>query len=273
MLTLGSAAELNLKHTLTCGQCFRWTQEQEGHFYGVADGRAAHTWTENGKVLLESSEEDFAFWNHYFNLELNYGKIVNGFHTDIILQKCAQHGYGIRILCQDVWETTISFICSANNNIPRIEKILQTLCALFGEKIEWQGRVFHAFPTPQKLAELQPQQLAPLRAGYRDKYILGTAKMVASGEINFEQMQSLSTPLLRKELCRLPGVGPKVADCIMLFGMGRYEVFPKDVWTKRILQEVYQVESGREDSFINEQFGKYAGIAQQYLYYYFREIS
>lgn len=273
MLTLGSTAELNLLHTLTCGQCFRWKQEQDGHFYGIADGKTAHIWTENGKVLIESSEENAEFWRRYFGLELDYDKVIADFQSDEVLQKSVRRGRGIRILRQNVWETTISFICSANNNIPRIEKMLHILCALFGEKIEWQGRAYDVFPTPQRLAELSLEQLAPLRAGYRDKYILDTAKMIAGGELDLETIQTLSTQKLRRELCRLPGVGPKVADCIMLFGMGRYEVFPKDVWTKRILQEVYRVERGGEDAFIRNNFGRYAGIAQQYLYYYFREIS
>lgn len=273
MLTLGSAEELNLKRTLECGQCFRWKQGQDGRFYGVVDRMAVCAWEENGKVFLESSEEDAAFWNRYFGLELDYSKVLKHFHKDRILQKCIGHGYGIRILRQNVWETIISFICSANNNIPRIEKILQTLCMCFGEKFEWQGCNYYTFPTPQRLAELELKQFAPLRAGYRDKYILGTAKMIADGKLDLEGIQSLSTPQLRKELCKLPGVGPKVADCIMLFSMSRYEVFPKDIWTKRILHEAYEVDNGQEDLFVSSHFGIYAGIAQQYLYYYFREIS
>lgn len=272
MLNLGSSAELNLHRTLNCGQCFRWQQESEEHFYGVACGKAAHVWTEQSEVLLESSDEDSVFWRRYFGLELDYQTVIRNFRADAILQKCIAKGYGIRILRQDVWETIISFICSANNNIPRIEKILQTLCTLYGEKIEWQGYDLYTFPSPQILAKLTLNDLSPLRAGYRDKYILGAARMIADNEIDFLQMQTLATSQLRKELCRIPGVGPKVADCIMLFGMGRYDVFPKDVWTKRILQEIYQIENGREDRFVTETFGQYAGIAQQYLYYYFREF-
>lgn len=272
MICLGKSVELNLQRTLNCGQCFCWRQEGEGHFYGMVCGRAAHIWVEDDEVLLESSEENSDFWNQYFGLELNYKKIIKSFRADAILQKCISSGYGIRILRQDAWEATISFICSANNNIPRIEKILHTLCMLYGDQVEWQRRTFYTFPSPKKLAGLNLNDLAPLRAGYRDKYILGAARMIADDEINFEEMKTLATSQLRQELCRIPGVGPKVADCIMLFGMGRYEVFPKDVWTKRILQEIYQVEHGHEERFVTEAFGQYAGIAQQYLYYYFRKF-
>lgn len=273
MLNLGSAKELDLQHTLQCGQCFRWRQGEDGCFYGVAGGRAARAWSDGGEVFLEASEESPEFWRRYFGLAADYAKIAGELRRDVILKKCIEHGYGIRILYQDMWETIISFICSANNNIPRIEKIIDKLCTLFGERIEWNGKEYFSFPTAKRLAELECEDLAPLRAGYRDKYIIDTARAVASGEADLESMRELPTAALRKELCRLSGVGPKVADCIMLFGMGRYEVFPKDVWTKRILQETYKVENGREDEFVRERFGRYAGIAQQYLYYYFRETS
>ena len=271
MLTLSSSAELHLKNTLFCGQCFRWREEEDGSFFGVADGRAARLWERDGMVYLESDREDDEFWPRYFGLELDYRSVVQRFRQDRILKKCLEYGAGIRVLLQPPWETTLSFILSANNNIPRIRRMIETLCVSAGDKKTFRGREYFTFPSAQRLAGLKTEDLALVKAGYRDKYVIGTAKMVAGGQVDFDAVAEMDTRSARRELCRLPGVGPKVADCILLFGFARYEVFPKDVWTKRILQEAYHMEDGAEDRLIARRFGQYAGIAQQYLYYYFRE--
>ena len=198
---------------------------------------------------------------------------------DETLKKCIDFGGGIRILHQDIWETIISFIISANNNIPRIKKILETMCREFGDKIDFKYNSklgipegeYYSFPEPERLNSLSIEDLACLRAGYRDKYIMDAAEKVSSGEVNLKDIPEMPTELAKKELLKIKGVGGKVADCILLFSMGRYELFPKDVWIKRILNQVYGVEEKETDSFVTEKYGNYAGFAQQYMYYYYRE--
>ena len=255
-------------HIFECGQCFRWTADEKGVYTGVAGGKVCRV--ENGKIIC--SDEDNEFFSRYFSLDTDYSRIKTRLAADDeTLKTCTEYGNGIRILMQDVWETTVSFIISSNNNIPRIRSIIEKMCILFGEPIETKYGTYYSFPAPEKLSVLSCEDLAPLRAGYRDKFILDAAQKVSAGEVDLQALASMDTPAAKKELMRIKGVGGKVADCILLFSLGRFEVFPKDVWIKRILDNVYGIGERDIDEFAFEKFGKYAGFAQQYLYYYFRD--
>ena len=150
-----------------------------------------------------------------------------------------------------------------------MKKIISALCEAFGEKIEFDGKIFYGFPSPEVLSVLKPEDLAPIRAGFRDKYIIDAAQKVASGEINLEELVKMGTVEAKKTLMKIKGVGSKVADCVLLFALGRYNTFPQDVWIKRILNNLYGVEEKDIPQFVEENFGNFGGVAQQYLYYYY----
>lgn len=262
-------------HTFECGQCFRWNQSDNGYI-GICGGKVCRV--SNDTIYCPDSDNEY--WTNYFSADTDYSEIKKYLEShDETLKKCIDFGGGIRILHQDIWETIISFIISANNNIPRIKKILETMCREFGDKIDFKYNSklgipegeYYSFPEPEHLNSLSIEDLACLRAGYRDKYIMDAAEKVSSGEVNLKDIPEMPTELAKKELLKIKGVGGKVADCILLFSMGRYELFPKDVWIKRILNQVYGVEEKETDSFVTEKYGNYAGFAQQYMYYYYRE--
>ncbi len=254
-------------HTFECGQCFRWNVDNDGNYIGIACGKICMV---RGREIICESEE-LPFWHDYFDFDTDYQEIERILtERDFSLEKCIKFGKGIRILKQDVWETIISFIISANNNIPRIRKIIETMCRLFGDKLHNEFGVFYSFPSAERLSQLKRDDLAPLRAGYRDLYILDAANKIATKEVDIEAFADMPTALVRKELMKIKGIGKKVADCIMLFSLGRHSVFPTDVWIKRILSNVYNVNDKDIESFVCDKYGEYAGIAQQYLYYYYR---
>ncbi len=254
-------------HTFECGQCFRWNLSDRG-YVGVAADKVC--FAENNNIIC--NDEDADFWRDYFRGEVDYGDIKKMLvSSDKKLAPCIKYGGGIRILHQDLWEMIISFIISANNNIPRIKGIIEKLCESFGEPIEFQGERFYSFPTAERLSGLKQADLAHLKAGYRDRYILDAAQKVASGEVDLEALKNMPTVDAKKMLMRICGVGSKVADCILLFSLERYEVFPQDVWIKRILKDVYNVDEKDVAVFAADMYGEYAGIAQQYLYYYYRD--
>lgn len=268
MIKLYNIDHFRLEDTLLCGQCFRWKKDKDGIFYGVVGNRAAKMYYSDEKtVFLESSDPDLIFWSRYLNFSTDYNAVEEYLRKDENMKKCMAVGNGIRILRQDLWETLVSFIISANNNIPRIQMIIERLCTLFGDKISFDGKTFYGFPSASVLSSLEVSDLAPIKAGFRDKYILDAARKVVSGEINPEKIKVMSDTDAKKELMKIKGVGTKVADCILLFALGRYKTFPKDVWIKRIMEEDYGVSEKEIDLFAADKFGDYAGIAQQYLYY------
>lgn len=270
MIRLYNIDHFDLDQTFLCGQCFRWEKDENGVFYGVVANHAVKAYYHDPKTIyIESSNPDLVFWSNYLNFSCDYNKVEKNLSSDEILLPCINAGRGIRILRQDLWETLISFIISANNNIPRIKKIINKLCELYGEKIEFDGKVFYGFPTPEMLANLELSDLAEIKAGFRDKYILDAAKKVASGEVALSEVPRLNNKAAKAELMKIKGVGTKVADCVLLFSLGRHNVFPLDVWTKRIINEVYGVEEKNLPEFIHKKFGNNAGVAQQYLYYYY----
>lgn len=270
MIKLNNIDHFALDETFLCGQCFRWEKEADGTFYGVAGSNAAKIYYhDENNIYLESSNGDLVYWSKYLNFSCDYNEAEKFLSSDEKLKAPIEAGRGIRILRQELWETIVSFIISANNNIPRIKKIINNMCRLWGEKIEFDGRTFYGFPAPERLAKLSLEELAPIRAGFRDKYILDAAKKVASGEINLPEIEKMGDRAAGDELMKIKGVGRKVADCILLFSLGRHSVFPLDVWTKRIVSDLYGVDEKNIPGFVSERFKNYSGIAQQYLYYYY----
>ena len=246
----------DLAQTLDCGQCFRWDKQADGSYTGVAFGRIINISQENRQEVLGE-----ALWSNYFDMQLNYDQIRTDLSaSDETLAKAAQFAPGMRILNQDPWEALCSFILSQNNNIPRIKGIVARLCALFGEKI---GEGYYSFPKPDRIAALRLDDLAEIRSGFRAKYVLSAAQKVADGEVDLEAMKTMSLQDARASLMTIHGVGPKVAECALLYGLHRLEAFPMDVWMKRAMVTLFPGQ-------VPESFGQYAGIAQQYIFHYSR---
>lgn len=270
MIRLYNIDHFNPDETFLCGQCFRWEKDKNGVFYGVTANHAAKVYYhDSNTIYIESTNPDLVYWSHYLNFSCDYNKVEKNLSSDKILRPCIEAGRGIRILRQDLWETLVSFIISANNNIPRIKKIINKLCELYGEKIEFDNKVFYGFPSAEVLSQLELSDLAEIRAGFRDKYILDAAKKVSCGEVDLAQIPRLNNKNAKAELMKIKGVGNKVADCVLLFSLGRHNVFPLDVWTKKILNEIYGADEKNISEFIHQKFGNNAGVAQQYLYYYY----
>ena len=252
----------DLKNTFDCGQCFRWNENSDGSYSGIVKGKECHIYKDNETIIIEScNEDDFLnIWKDYLDLDNDYDKIRKEITELCPTLECAVNSIdGIRILNQEPWETLCSFIISQNNNIPRIKGIVSRLCENFGEKCG-DG---YTFPTAYVIAKLTIDDLAPLRSGFRARYILDAAQKVSCGQVNLEKMKTAPIDECRKELMQITGVGAKVAECTLLYGLHRLEAFPIDVWMKKALATLF---SGIEV----EQLGRYAGIAQQYIFHYSR---
>ncbi len=275
-IILKNLHDFNPVHTFMCGQCFRW-DESDGGFIGIAHGRAVLVkQTENGNVeIYNTTKKDFNdIWCDYFDFNTDYGAIKNTLSSDDSLKKAIKFGGGIRILNQEPFECLISFIISTQNSIPRIKKIIAKMSELFGEKIEFNGKTYYAFPTCEALAQLNESDLAPLKVGYRAEYILDASKKVKNGEVDLNSLFDTDIQGARKELLKIKGVGPKVADCVLLFSLKKHGAFPIDVWIGRIMRSLYLGENATMKEilkFSSEKFSDYAGFAQQYLFYYARE--
>ena len=257
--------DFDLRKTFECGQCFRWDADEKGAYTGVAFGRAARLRREGGSVFISGAMGDFeAVWRDYFDLGRDYGEIRRRFGGDSFMREAVSFGEGIRILRQDKWEALCSFIISQCNNIPRIKKIVASLCREFGEKLEFEGEPRYAFPAAARLAPLDEASLAPIRCGYRAEYIIGAARAVADGGLDLGALSRGAPEEACAALKKLRGVGDKVADCVALYGLNMLDSFPLDVWMKRAVKLHFG------PSFDPAAFSPYAGIAQQYIFYYMR---
>lgn len=250
-----------LAQTLDCGQAFRWSPENDGCWRGIAYGREVRLQRQDDTLtLFDMTEEEFnGIWRGYFDLDRDYGSIIAACEGNELLKNAADYGSGIRILAQEPWEALCSFIISQNNNIPRIKGIIERLCENFGEPIKGG----YSFPDASVLAGLTVEELAPLRSGFRAKYILDAARRVASGEIDLKGLKASQYDAARERLMVIKGVGGKVADCTLLFGASHIEAFPRDVWIKRVMSEHFPEGLPAEAL-------PYAGIIQQYLFFYAR---
>ncbi|MCH5210321.1 MAG: DNA-3-methyladenine glycosylase 2 family protein [Oscillospiraceae bacterium] len=268
--------DFNLSHIFDCGQCFRFNAIDENTYFGIAKSKALKI-SQNGDTvtLYDTTEEDFRnIWFDYFDLARNYGEIKKKLSNDAVMQEAISYGEGIRILRQDLWETVISFIISSSNNIPRIKGIIERFCEQYGREIRYMGNTYYSFPDIETTASLSREDLSVIRAGYRDKYILDAAKKFFTGELSDKYIRQLSRADAKKALMTINGVGNKVSDCILLFGLGHADSFPVDVWIKRIMEYCYFNEEQSIETisrFADERFGDMGGFAQQYLFFYARE--
>ncbi len=257
--------EFDLPHTLDCGQAFRWKTDDNGLWSGVAGDKflSLEKLQDGTVVLYNTTLEDFnGFWKNYFDLDRDYEKIRQILSQNETLKNACDYSYGIRILNQQPFETLCSFIISQNNNIGRIKGIIERLCENFGEDMGG----YYAFPTAEKMATLTVEDLAPLRSGFRAKYLVDAAQKIASGEVILSNLKNIPLDDARNELMKIKGVGPKVADCALLFSHHQDRAFPKDVWIKRAMETLF----GGELPEIAE---AYAGIAQQYIFFYARDTK
>ncbi len=275
-IIIENCAEFDLVHTFECGQCFRWNKLPSSEYIGVHDGTILRIGQSDGRITLyDTTKEQFeSVWKKYFDLDRDYKQIQTTLSYDSVLARAIPEGKGIRILAQSPFETIISFIISANNNIPRIKLIIERLCENFGKRIELGGKVYYSFPDADTLASLTREDLAVIKAGFRDKYIIDAAQKIASGEVLIDKIFKLGYEDAKNELKKIKGVGEKVANCILLFGFGKLSAFPVDVWIRRILEHYYFGDKETDcniEQFAKERFGELGGFAQQYLFYYARE--
>ena len=261
-----SAEYFNVRDTLECGQIFRYKQLSEDTYAVYSADKYAELTTVDGVVQVSTADKDY-FW-HFFDLDTDYeGKVRRISALSPLMQEACAFGKGIRILNQDLTEMIFSFIISANNNIKRIQLIIDRLCNALGADTPF-GK---AFPTVEAMATAPIELYSGIGAGYRDKYLSATAKMLQTYDLS--TLTGMSSALARQELLKFLGIGPKVADCIMLFGLKRGDVFPVDTWLKKVYHQYF--ENGHKDSeistFFCHLFGEDAGLCQQYLFYFQRK--
>lgn len=257
---------LDLTQTLESGQCFRWKRQEDGSYTGISGSHVLRVrQADCGVWFTVGSDKEAEFWKRYFDCDTDYDAVIRQFAADPTLKAASQENSGIRILRQEPFETLISFIISQNNNIPRITGIIGRLCESFGKPVQGaSGETMYTFPDAQTLAGLTAEELAPLRAGFRVRYILDASHKVAEGDIKLDSIYSMTYDEGKEYLKRITGVGDKVADCVLLFAYHKTESFPSDVWIKRVTAEYYA-------DGLPECMGEYKGIAQQYLFEYFRK--
>ena len=260
----------SVNQTFDCGQCFRFDVDA-GSAKGTAMGKEI-TFSQISDSEIEiypcTAEEFETVWKSYLSLDEDYGKIRESLKNlrkeDKKLSEAMETGKGIRILRQSPFETLISFIISQNNNIPRIKKLISALCA---EGARISGGSEKEFPSPEVIMKIGIDGLRAIKTGFRAEYIVDAAEKVKSGEVDLGRIKGCTVEEGAAELCKIRGVGPKVAACTLLFGFEKYSSFPIDVWVKRVMKEYYGDSVGGKD------FGEYAGLAQQYLFYRRRYIE
>ncbi len=284
-ITLKNVKSFEPKDIFECGQCFRWNRQEDESYEGIFKENIVNIRKQNQDILIEGvSPGNLAKEiEEYFDLSRDYEKIKATLtKIDKNMKTSIQYGQGIRLLNQDLWETILSFIISANNNIPRIKGIIERLAKQYGTKIIWKGKDYYTFPTPEQLKNVTIQEYRNLGLGFRDKRIYETTGMVLNKQIDLNKLhQNPNTFEVREQLLSLSGVGPKVADCILLFStLKRLEVFPIDVWVRRVMNDLYikdkdenKVSKKQIESLATNKFGNLAGLAQQYLFYWRRENS
>ncbi len=271
------------KHIFECGQCFRWNEQKDGSYTGVFRNNVINVKKQDEKIFFKGiCEENIKDeCKKYFDLDTNYDNIKSRLsNVDDYLKTSIKYGEGIRILNQDLWETLISFIISANNNIPRIKGIIERISKSYGKKIVWNSNEYYTFPTPQELSKASVEDLRKLGLGFRDVRVYETTKIINENPDKLKELaDEKDVNKLKEELLQFPGVGPKVADCIMLFStLKRLEVFPIDVWVRRVMNELYiknedeaKINKKEIEQLAKTKYGNLAGIAQQYLFYWRRE--
>ena len=270
------------EHIFECGQCFRWNKQKDGSYTGIFKQNVVNVKKADNKIIFrgickENIKDECI---KYFDLNTNYDNIKSKIsNVDNYLKTSIEYGEGIRILNQDLWETLISFIISANNNIPRIKGIIERISKSYGEKIVWDKAEYYTFPTPQELSKASVEDLRNIGLGFRDVRVYETTKIINENPNKLKELEDeKDVNKLREELLKFPGVGPKVADCVMLFStLKKLEVFPIDVWVRRVMNELYiknddetKINKKEIEELAKTKYGNLAGIAQQYLFYWRR---
>lgn len=273
------------KHIFECGQCFRWDKEIDGSYTGIFGNNVLNVSKNNNSIIFKGMcEKDIKeTCIQYFDLNRNYEEIkLELSKIDDNLKTSIEYGNGIRILNQDLWETIISFIISANNNIPRIKGIINRISQKYGKEIVYNNKSYYTFPTPEELSKASVEDLRNVGLGFRDIRVYKTTQKIYNKEFDLEKLQQeKDTNVIREKLLTLDGVGPKVADCIILFStLKRFDVFPIDVWVRRVMNELYiknadetKVNKKDIEQLAREKYGNLAGIAQQYLFFWKRETA
>lgn len=274
--------DFELKDIFECGQCFRWNKQKDGSYTGIFKQNVVNVKKADNKIIFrgickENIKDECI---KYFDLNTNYDNIKSKLsNVDNYLKTSIEYGEGIRILNQDLWETLISFIISANNNIPRIKGIIERISKSYGEKIVWDKAEYYTFPTPQELSKASVEDLRNIGLGFRDVRVYETTKIINENPNKLKELEDeKDVNKLREELLKFPGVGPKVADCVMLFStLKKLEVFPIDVWVRRVMNELYiknddetKINKKEIEELAKTKYGNLAGIAQQYLFYWRR---
>ena len=273
------------KHIFECGQCFRWDEQEDGSYIGVVKNNVINVKKVDNSVIFSGLGADNLeeLVTDYFDLNRDYEKIKDTLSKiDEYLENSIKYGSGIRILNQDLCETIISFIISANNNIPRIKGIINRISQKYGNKIEWKGKDYYTFPTVESLANASVEDLRVLGLGFRDVRVYETTHKILNKEVDLEKLhEEQDTQKVRDILLTLSGVGAKVADCILLFStLKRFDVFPIDVWVRRVMNELYiknedetKVNKKEIEKLAREKYGALEGLAQQYLFYWKRDTA
>ncbi len=274
-LTVRGIDRIDIERSCACGQSFRWKKDGDG-FVAPALGRVVRVCQNDCDISIypckKGEEKD---WLAYFDLDRDYAAIEKRLSVDEQLTMCIGSASGIRVFAQEPFETLITFIISANNNIGRIAGIVERLCALCGEKAEFDGKEYYLFPKPESIAALEESELVRIGSGYRAPYIKKSAAIIAGG-YQLEKLRDMPLDIARKELLKFPGVGPKVADCVLLFGLGHTDAFPVDVWIGRAMSEIYfDGESPKKKQLeaAIRALGSESGIVQQYIFHYARQTA
>lgn len=281
-LILEGIENFDIEDILECGQCFHFVKKADHEYIICAKGRLLHVSQSNKpdvkQVIFYNTclDEYYRVWSDYFDMDTDYAAVKRSIlDIDQRLSTAVEKKSGIRILRQDFFETLISFIISQNKQIPHIKQLVAALSRRYGTGCDaGDGDTMYLFPTVEQLNAVTVEELRACRVGFRAPYIRDAVSRVYNGEINEEELRSMQAGEARAKLMTIYGVGEKVANCVLLFGLGRMDVFPVDVWMKRIMEYMYfdgEMKKNYIESFACKKFGQYAGYAQQYLFYYGRE--
>jgi N-glycosylase/DNA lyase len=287
-IILNQNTPIALDHTLNCGQVFRW-RKKGNYWYGVVRDTVVKLRQDQNKLIFKTYPEDIAadFLINYLRLEDNLPLILSKIDKDPIIKSAIKHSYGLRIIRQDPWECLISYMCATFSNLVRIKQMIQYLSKKFGKELIYDGYTFYSFPKIEDLVEAGLEDLLNCKLGFRAKYIQKTSKYVDTNKLDLKGLCCLPYIEAKKELLDISGVGHKVADCVLLFSLDKLEAFPIDVWINRIMSKHYyrylpHVKYRQKylttkrykqiSSFGRDYFGKFAGYAQEYLFYYYRSL-
>ena len=268
-----AAPEFDLALTLGCGQVFHWVPEGAGYL-GVIEDQPVYVEQGTGQFLVTPAAEETA--RRYVALDHPLAEIYASFPTDPAMSAALEFCRGMRIVRQPLWECVATFITSSMKQVAHIAQISHTLRRRFGKRLEYPGRELFAYPSPEALASLEEADLRACALGYRAALLLGAARKIAAGEVDLQAIATMDDDAAREELCRLPGVGVKVANCALLFAFERLRAFPIDVWIERVLRETYfqnkrRITARRLRDFSASYFGAFGGYAQQYLFHHARK--